>query len=78
MKTDLYTKVMLTLIAIGLWGVLLKPLFVTEPVIASNSIMDVNIQKIAGQNVHKRTLNVNICKVGGFNVTSPDLPVKTK
>jgi hypothetical protein len=78
MKTDTYTKIMLTLIAIGLWGILLKPLFITEPVVASNGIMDVNVQKIAGRSVDKRTLNVNIRKVGGFNVTSPDLPVKTK
>ena len=78
MKTDLYTKVILTLIAIGLWGVLLKPLFITEPVVASNGITDVNIQRIGGKSVDKRTLNVNIRKVGGFNVTSPDLPVKTK
>lgn len=78
MKTDLYTKIMLTIIAIGLWGVLLKPLFTSEPVAASNGIMDVNIQKISGQSVDKRTLNINIKKVGGFNVTTPDLPVRTK
>lgn len=78
MKTDLYTKVMLTLIAIGLWGILLKPLFITEPVIASNGITDVNIQQIGGLSVDKRTLNVNIRKVGGFDVGGPNLPVKGK
>lgn len=78
MKTDLYTKIMLTLIAIGLWGVLLKPIFITEPVIASNGITDVNIEKIGGLSIDKRTLNVNIRKVGGFDVAGPNLPVKGK
>lgn len=77
MKTDLYTKVILTIIAIGLWGMLLKPLFISEPVIASNGITDVNIKKIAGMNLDNRTLNININKVGGYRVTGPNLPVQS-
>lgn len=77
MKTDLYTKIILTIIAVGLWGVLLKPLFISEPVIASNGITDVNIKKIAGMNLDNRTLNININKVGGYKVTGPNLPVKS-
>ncbi len=76
MKIDLYTKVILTLIAIGLWGILLKPLFITEPVIASNGITDVNIREIAGKRLENKALNVNIKKVGGYNVTGPNLPVE--
>ena len=77
MKTDFYTKVILTLIAIGLWGMLLKPLFISETVIASNGIMDVNIRKIAGMRLDNRTLNININKVGGYNVRSSSLPVQS-
>lgn len=77
MKTDLYIKVILTIIAIGLWGMLLKPLFISEPVIASNGITDVNIKKIAGMNLDNRTLNININKVGGYRVTGPNLPVQS-
>lgn len=76
MKADFYTKVILTLIALGLWGILLKPLFISEPVIASNGITDVNIREIAGKRLDNKALNVNIKKVGGFNVPGPNLPVK--
>ncbi len=41
MKIDLYTKLILTLIAIALWGMLLKPIFMSNRVNASSGIVDV-------------------------------------
>ena len=65
MKTDLYTKIIFTLIAIALWGILIKPIFVSENVRASNQVLDVNIKEIGGRAVSDKILDVNIQKIKG-------------
>ncbi len=66
MKIDLYTKVVLTVIAVALWGIFLAPFFETKEVGASNGVMDVNIKQIDGRRV-KGVLDVNIAEVSGRN-----------
>jgi hypothetical protein len=64
MKIDLYTKVVLTVIAVALWGIFLAPFFEAREVGASTGIMDVNIKQIDGRRV-KSVLDVNIAEVSG-------------
>lgn len=64
MKIDLYTKVVLTVIAVALWGILLAPFFEAKDVVASSGVMDVNIKQIDGRRV-KSVLDVNIAEVSG-------------
>lgn len=79
MKIDLYTKIILTLIAVALWGIMLKPILISDAVVAQdNKIIKVNLAKIGGEKVGKNNLNVNINSVGGFHVGFPELPVKIK
>lgn len=74
MKTDLYTKIVLTLIALGLWAILLKPVFISENVAASTGIIDVNIKQIDGKRAHS-VLDVNIEKVNGRTYFGTSIPV---
>ncbi|GJM17004.1 MAG: hypothetical protein DHS20C13_23310 [Thermodesulfobacteriota bacterium] len=74
MKIDLYTKITLTLIAIALWGLLLQPLIISRPVVASTGITDVNIKQIDGKNI-KPTIDVNIKEISGRKFYNPSLPV---
>ncbi|MBF8303318.1 MAG: hypothetical protein HW396_1599 [Candidatus Dadabacteria bacterium] len=78
MKTDLYTKIIFTLIAIALWGILIKPIFVSENVRASNQVLDVNINEIGGRAVSDKILDVNIQKIKGQNFINTALPVKIR
>lgn len=81
MMTDLYTKIVLTIIAIALWGFLLKPIFVSESVGASTQVLDVNIKEIGGRTVIEKILDVNIERINGrtFTTTIPTaLPVAIK
>ena len=64
MKIDLYTKVVLTVIAVALWGIFLAPFFEVKEVGASSGVMDVNIKQIDGRRV-KNVLDVNIAEVSG-------------
>lgn len=52
MKTDTYTKIVLTVIAIALWSIVLKPIFVSDYVAASGGVVDVNIKEIGGRHVY--------------------------
>lgn len=74
MKIDLYTRMILTLIAIGLWAILLKPMFISESVIASTGVVDVNIKQIDGKKVNK-VLDVNIEKINGRTYYGSSVPV---
>lgn len=58
MKVDLYTKVVLTVIAVALWGIFLAPFFETREVGASTGVMDVNIKQIDGRRVKSVLLDV--------------------
>ena len=64
MKIDFYTKAVLTVIAVALWGILLAPFFETKEVGASSGVMDVNIKQIDGRRV-EHVLDVNIAEVSG-------------
>ena len=66
MKIDLYTKVVLTVIAAALWGILLAPFFEAREVGASTGVIDVNIKQIDGRRV-QHVLDVNIAEVSGRN-----------
>ncbi len=75
MKLDIYTKLILLSIAIALWGILLKPTFVSENASASSSVLDVNIKQIDGKRVYG-IIGVNIEEVDGRTFIGPSLPVK--
>jgi 5,10-methylene-tetrahydrofolate dehydrogenase/methenyl tetrahydrofolate cyclohydrolase len=77
MKVDLYTKTILSIIAIVLWAMLLKPIFISDIVNASNVVLDVNIKEIDGKKVYG-SLDVNIEKVNGRTFTGSSLPVTIK
>lgn len=76
MKIDIYTKLILLSIAIALWGILLKPVFISENAKASSTILDVNIKQIDGKRVYGGIIDVNIEKVDGRTFIGPSLPVK--
>ena len=75
MKIDLYTKMVLTVIAIALWGMLLKPIFVSDRASASTQMIDVNIKEIGGKRVDSR-IDVNVDRIN--NRTFSLLPVEIK
>jgi hypothetical protein len=75
MKIDLYTKLILTVIAIALWGILLKPIFMSDRVSASTQVMDVNIKEIGGKRVDSR-IDVNVDRIN--NRAFSLLPVEIK
>ena len=77
MKIDLYTKLILLIIAVALWGILLRPLFRSENATASNAVLDVNIKQIDGRNVIG-SLDVNIKKVNGRVFSGPNVPISIK
>ena len=49
MKTDRTTKILLLLIALGLWGLLLRP--VPTPAQATSGVVDMNIAQVGGRNI---------------------------
>lgn len=75
MKVDVYSKIILTLIAIALWGILLQPLFNTPPVEATPGVLDINIRELGGRRVDG-TLGVNIEKIHGQTLLRKALPVE--
>ncbi|MBI2486202.1 MAG: hypothetical protein HYW01_04435 [Deltaproteobacteria bacterium] len=77
MKPDLYTKIVITAIAIALWGILLKPIFVSDRVNASSGVVDVNIKEIGGWPVHK-IIDVNVERVNGRTFSGTAIPVQAK
>ena len=77
MKIDIFTKVMLTLIAVALWGLLLQPLLSPKAVGASTGVIDVNIKQIDGRNINGSALDVNLAKINGMTIYNA-LPVLIK
>lgn len=75
MKIDVYTKLILLSISIALWGIMLKPIIVTERAKASNPVIDVNIKQIDGRRTQS-VLDVNVKQVNGRMFTGSSLPVK--
>jgi hypothetical protein len=62
MKIDLYTKIVLTIIAgCMLWENVLRPILTVPVAHAGKEIIDVNIEKVGGRSVFKN-LPVEIAK----------------
>jgi hypothetical protein len=77
MKVDLYTKIILTVIAVALLGILLQPYLQTSPVNASTGVLDVNISELGGRRIVD-TLPVDIKKVNNRLLYKNALPVVIK
>lgn len=77
MKIDIYTKLVLTLIALALWGLLLQNFVISREVNASTGVMDVNLKQIDGRNIDT-VLDVNIEKISGKMIYDGSLPVQIK
>ena len=75
MKVDLYTKTILTIIAIALCVMLVKPIFVSESVRAYNGVLDVNIKEIGGKRINDSVLQVDVKKINGRTFLGSELPV---
>lgn len=76
MKIDTYTKIILTLIAVALWGIFLYPFFGAKESDATTGIIDVNLKQIDGSSID-RVLDVNIKELNGSSVYN-SLPVEIK
>ena len=76
MKIDTYTKIILTLIALALWGIFLYPFFEADETGAATGIIDVNLKQIDGSSID-RVLDVNIEEVNGSSVYN-SLPVEIR
>jgi len=77
MKVDLYTKIILTVIAVALLGILFQPYISTQPVNASTGVLDVNIKELAGRRLVD-TIPVDIKKVNSRLLYRNVLPVEIK
>lgn len=77
MKVDIFTKVILTLIAVALWGLFLQPFLTPRVVDASTGVIDVNLKQIDGRDIIGSTLDVNIGKLNGRMIYNA-LPVEIK
>ncbi len=81
LHVDVYTKTILTVIAVCLAGILLKPLFVVLPAVAQSKelkkeIQDVNIALINGQPPEVALpLRVNIARAKTLGVKIEETPV---
>jgi hypothetical protein len=60
LKIDLYTKFILTVIAISLLGLFLKPIILPRRAAADQTIQDVNIVKIDGHYIGQFTPPINV------------------
>lgn len=76
MKIDTYTKIILTLIALALWGIFLNPFFDTKESVATSGIIDVNLKQIDGSSID-RVIDVNIEELNGSSVYNA-LPVEIR
>jgi hypothetical protein len=77
MIVDLYTKIILSVIAVALLGILLQPYISTQPVNASTGVLDVNIKELGGRRVYN-TLAVDIKKVNGQSLYRNVVPIEIK
>ena len=77
MKVDLYTKIILTVIAVALLGILLQPYISTQPVNASTGVIQVNIKEVAGRRLTD-TLPVDIKEINNHLIYRNVLPVEIK
>ena len=73
---DSLTKTALWLIALALWGLLLRPLVLPTPLGAQGS-MDVNIAAVGGVPILGSSLDVNIEEVNGNHIGG-SIPVTQK
>jgi len=76
MQIDIFTKFILTAIAIALWGLMLKPIIFPTVVGASSSIIDVNLKEVGGKRVYD-SVGIDIKKVNG-KIVYNEIPVVVK
>ena len=74
MQIDFYTKIVLSLIAAALWGLLLVSFLEPENVSATSKVVDVNIVEINNRPVQD-SIDVNIKKISGLPLIKKSLPV---
>jgi hypothetical protein len=67
---DRYTRIVLTLIAIALWVLVLKPVFFVEEAYAERQVVDVNITEIAGRGLYSKELPVDVGHTIGVRVNN--------
>jgi hypothetical protein len=85
MKVDLYTQIVLTLIALGLVGILIRPIIVpgiadaqgtgTQGASARRTILDVNIAQISGKEPEiARPIRVSVARAQTIpvDITNPE------
>lgn len=60
LKIDWYTKLILTVIAISLLGLLIKPIILPQRAVAGKDIQDVNIAKIDDHYIGQFTPPINV------------------
>lgn len=75
MKSDLYTRVILSLIALALWALVLQSFMEIKTAKASSGVIDVNLVKVDGRNIDP-VLDVNIKEVSGRTLYGENLPVE--
>jgi hypothetical protein len=68
-KTDKFTKFLLSIIAIALVAIVVKLYFSPEKAIAGPNVMDVNIKYVDGRSVSSGVLSVNLEQVDGRSVS---------
>lgn len=77
MSLGIYTRIVLTVFAIALWGLLLKPIFISGNVGASSQVLDVNLKEIGGRLISDKILDVNVERINGRTFYNA-LPVEIK
>jgi len=60
LKIDLYTKFILTVIAVSLLGLLLRPVILPQMAVTARNIQDVNIAKVGGDYIGQFTPPINV------------------
>jgi hypothetical protein len=73
-KTDKFTRFLLSVIAIALVAIVIKLYFTPERAIATPSVMDVNIKSIDGRSISGGMISVNLEQMNGRNISN-SLPV---
>jgi hypothetical protein len=66
-KANRYTKVMLTMLTLGVWGLLLRPLLDSAPAEAQGNFREVPFGNLKGNQVSAKSINAERVKVDQLN-----------
>ena len=72
---DRTTRVLLALIAVALWGLLLKPVLTPTPVYAQEGVMAVNIAQVGGHRLYGVSGRLPVEVEGQVEVQQPILVI---